>query len=126
MKFIFISTACFLMMLLLCVYSASCVIKTVDETAQILEKAIETELAGNDTQTQEIIKEASESWESHQLFFGTVLRHDEIDNVTEEFARLESYASTEDQDDFLSNCKALIARLKHVQEMEKLTLQNIM
>ena len=126
MKFIFISTACFLIMLLLCVYSASCVIKTVDETAQILEKAIETELAGNDTQTQEIIKEASESWENHQLFFGTVLRHDEIDNVTEEFARLESYATTEDQDDFLSNCKALIARLKHVQEMEKLTLQNIM
>ncbi len=126
MKFIFISTSCFLIMLLLCVYSASCVIKTVDETAQILEKAIETELAGNDTQTQEIIKEASKSWESHQLFFGTVLRHDEIDNVTEEFARLESYATTEDQDDFLSNCKALIARLMHVQEMEKLTLQNIM
>lgn len=126
MKFIYISTACFLIMLLLCVYSASCVIKAVDETSQILEKAVQTENAGDDEQTLEMIKKAGATWEQQQLFFGTVLRHDEIDNVTEEFARLESYASTEDQDDFLSNCKALIARLKHVQEMEKLTLQNIM
>ena len=73
-----------------------------------------------------MIKKAGASWEQQQLFFGTVLRHDEIDDVTEEFTRLESYATTEDQDDFLSNCKALIARLKHVQEMEKLTLLNIM
>ena len=126
MKFIFISIVCFLIMLLLCVYSASCVIKTGDETAQILEKAVQTENAGDDEQTLEMIKKAGASWEQHQLFFGTVLRHDEIDDVTEEFARLESYASTEDQDDFLSNCRALITRLKHVQEMEKLTLQNIM
>ena len=126
MKFIYISISCFLVVLLLCSYSANCVIQKVQETVDILESAVQADALEEKEHSLKIIKEAHASWESHQLFFGTVLRHDEIDNVIEEFARLESYASTEDQDDFISNCKALLARLKHIQEMERPILQNIM
>lgn len=126
MKYIYISLICFFIMLALCSYSSVQVIKTVDETTQILKTAIDADQSGHKEETISIVKKASEAWKSHELFFGTVLRHDEVDEVVEEFARLESYAATEDQDDFLSNCRALIARLEHIQTMEKPTLQNIM
>lgn len=126
MKYIYTSIACFLAVLLLCSYSSIRVIKHVEETTQYLEEAIAAERRGDKTESLQIVQKARKSWCSHELFFGTVLRHDEVDGVIEEFARLESYASTEDQDDFLSNCKALLARLKHIQEMEKPSFQNIM
>ncbi len=126
MKYIYISLTCFFIMLALCSYSSVQVIKAVDETTQILKTAVEADKSGNKEEALSIVKKASAAWKGHELFFGTVLRHDEVDEVVEEFARLESYASTEDQDDFRSNCRALIARLEHIQTMEKPTLQNIM
>lgn len=126
MKYIAICLSCFFALLILCTYSAIRVIDAVEKTTVVLETAVQAENHGGKEASLQIIRQASDIWKSHEPFFGTVLRHDEIDNVVEEFARLESYASTEDQDDFLSNCKALIARLKHIQEMEKPTFQNIM
>lgn len=126
MKYIYTSIFCFLAVLILCTYSSIRIIDYVGETEQLLEEAVDAEKQGDKEESLHIIQKAGKSWKNRELFFGTVLRHDEIDGVMEEFARLESYASTEDQDDFLSNCKALIARLQHIQEMEKPSFQNIM
>ena len=126
MKYIFVSLGLSLLMTALCLYSSFCITQAVQETTYLLEAAVEAEKAGNKEDAVRIVHEAAQSWKSHEIFFGTVLRHDEIDSVIEEFARLESYASTQDQDDFLSNCHALIARLEHIKEMERPTFQNIM
>lgn len=126
MKYIYWSLACFLLMLALCLYSSACVMNAVQDTTQLLEAAVEAEQRGSKKDLLQNIHAAGSAWKSHELFFGTVLRHDEVDSVMEEFSRLESYAATQDQDDFLSNCNALIARLEHIRQMEKPSLQNIM
>ncbi len=126
MKYIIVSLVSLVLIVGLCILSSYCIIKAVDETSQMLEEAVLAGIDGRKDESLQIIKNASQSWKRHETFFGTVLRHDEIDNVIEEFARLESYASTEDRDDFLSNCSALIARLEHIKSMEKPSFENIM
>ena len=126
MKYITVSLALLTLMVGLCIVSSTCVIKAVDNTISLLEDAVTAEDTGKQDKTISLITKASETWRKQETFFGTVLRHDEIDDVTEEFARLKSYATTEDQDDFLSNCRALIAKLEHIKSMERPTFENIM
>ena len=126
MKYLVASIVSISLMVSLCVLSSWLVIKAVDETTSLLEEAVAAEKSERKDDSLRIIREASQSWNRHQVFFGTVLRHDEIDEVIEEFARLESYATTQDQDDFLSNCCALVTRLEHIKSMEKPTFENIM
>lgn len=126
MKFIIISLLLLSVMLFLCMYASSQVIQAVQTTSSLLEESIAAEENGDKEHSLQMLRAARDQWRKHETFFGTVLRHDEIDNVIEEFAKLESYASTEDQDDFRSNCAALLARLAHIGQMEKPTFENIM
>lgn len=126
MKYIVVSLFLLGLMLCLCLYSSSQVAQAVQETTQLLEKAVTAEKNGDKETSLHLVRAACDTWRSHETFFGTVLRHDEIDDVTGEFARLVSYASTQDQDDFLSNCAALLAQLEHITEMEKPSFSNIM
>lgn len=122
MKFITVSLSLILLMLCLCIFASNQVIGAVDETKELLEKAITV-----DGQTSlSAVQAASKVWKSHETFFGTVLRHDEIDDVLSDFARLESYAISRDREEFLANCAALIAQLEHIKDMERPTFQNIM
>lgn len=126
MKYIIVSLLLLSIMFCLCLYSSAQVIRAVQETSELLEEAVAAEDNGEKEISLHMIRTARDTWREHETFFGTVLRHDEIDNVTEEFAKLESYASTEDQDDFRSHCAALLSRLAHIVEMEKTTFSNIM
>lgn len=126
MKFIIISLLLLGVMLGLCLYTSSQVIDAVQNTSALLEEAITAEKSGNKELALQMVRAARDEWHNHETFFGTVLRHDEIDDITEEFARLESYASTEDQDDFRSNCAALLSSLTHIDHMERTTFENIM
>ena len=126
MKYITVSLLLLGVMICLTLYSSSQVIQAVQDTAGLLEAAMTAEITGEEEKALDLVRAARDEWKKHEVFFGTVLRHDEIDDVTQEFARLESYASTEDQDDFRSNCAALLSQLSHLVEMDKATFQNIM
>ena len=126
MKCLFGSISLLLLLLLLCLLSTQQIAGTIDQTSVHLNAAISAQQAGLEDAAQDQIRAAEHIWRSKEAFFGTVLQHDEIDEVIIEFARLRSYAETEDQDDFLSNCNALLARLQHIQEMEYPLLQNIL
>ena len=126
MKYIWASILSIAVMVGLCIGSSCRVIRSIEVTMDLLEEAIDKKEHGHDHAVLDTIDKAEKSWTEQEVFFGTVLRHDEIDDVIEEFARLRSYAASEDQDDFLSNCKALIARLEHICSMEKPSFENIM
>ena len=123
MKFMIVCILLFSVLAGLCCISACRVTKIIDDTSALLQAAMRLP---NKEGAAHLIRAASNKWNENAVFFGTMLRHDEIDNVIVEFARLESYAKTRDEDDFLSNCSALLAQLAHIKEMEWPLFQNIM
>ena len=108
-----------------CIGSALYVTNAVTQTASILEQALRT--AEQDPHSAQFaIQTAAKQWDSRATVFGTVLQHDEVDSVMEEFARLEYYAQTENKEEFLSTCAALLAKLNHIRDMEWPTLKNVL
>lgn len=100
------------------VISAGYVSGAVEETAQELEQAYRYAKDEQLKLARTHVNRASDCWDRHGAYFGTVLRHDEIDGVVGEFARLKVTIEAGDRDEFLPACAALLATLRHIQEME--------
>ncbi len=125
MKMIITSVLILALLAISCIGSAVYVTNSVTKTASILDKALSA--ADQDVSgVLPTVLAAAAQWDSCATVFGTVLQHDEVDNVVEEFARLEYFAKTDDQEEFLSTCAALLAKLNHIREMELPTLKNIL
>lgn len=108
-----------------CLWSASYVRGAVEETARLLEAAYEAAEAEQFSQARAAVQAASDTWDRYGGYFGTVLRHDEIDGVVEEFARLQVTVQAGDQDEFLPGCAALLETLDHVRDMELPVFANL-
>lgn len=126
MKFILSSLLLFSLLLGLCLFSAAYVSHAVEETELLLTDAMALQQQDRYADAAAMTHWAADRWNSHQAYFGTVLRHDEVDDVIREFSRLESYADTRDTEEYLSNCAALLATLKHIREMEWPYLYNLL
>ncbi len=126
MKYIVSSILLFLVLFGLCLASAAYVSNAVQETEALLADAMTLQQHGHAREAAAVTHSAADRWNSHQTYFGTVLRHDEVDDVIREFSRLESYADTEDREEFLGNCAALLATLKHIREMEWPYIYNLL
>ena len=66
-----------------CLWSASYVRGAVEETARLLEAAYEAAEADQFSQARAAVQAASDTWDRYGGYFGTVLRHDEIDGVVD-------------------------------------------
>lgn len=108
-----------------CLWSASYVRGAVEETARLLEAAYEAAEADQFSQARAAVQAAADTWDRYAGYFGTVLRHDEIDGVVEEFARLQVTVQAGDQDEFLPGCAALLETLDHVRDMELPVFANL-
>lgn len=122
-----VAAGCILLLLVgLSLFSAITVDQTVSETQGLLRQAVTMQNHGDTTQARAILHRASDYWQSRQSCLEILLRHDDVETVTVEFARLRSYAVTVDEDDFLSNCNGLLATLQHIRDMEWPRLNNIL
>lgn len=126
MKHVCLGLSILALILALCLFTAHYTSDTVQRTSALLEEAVEARRAGDEAEALRLVRAASAHWKDHEAYFGTVLRHDEIDDVIGEFARLESYARSQDQDDFYSNCAALLSELEHIEQMEWPFFHNIL
>lgn len=118
--------------LLLAVILAGCLftLKTLDrcvgETAQQLKVAQALAGVGNLTAAAQAADGARRSWERWQTFLGSVLRHDEADDLRFSFARLSGFAAENNRDEFRAECAELIARVEHIRDMEQPKLHNFL
>lgn len=126
MKHTVLSVSILILILAFCLLSASYTSNAVQKTSALLEEALEARREDDQAASIHLVQAASSHWKEHEAYFGTVLRHDEIDDVIGEFARLESYARSQDQDDFYSNCAALLSELEHIEQMEWPFFHNIL
>lgn len=126
MKYCIISLLLLALILGLCLWSAEAVTQSIADTSRMLEEAMIWKQKGADQMALDKILAAGDSWRTQDTFFGTVLRHDEIDGVIRDFAQLEAYAKTDNTDEFFSSCAALLAQLEHIQKMEWPSFENVM
>ncbi len=71
-------------------------------------------------------RDAEASWTRARTFLGSVLRHDESDDLSYSFARLPDYATPDSADEFLACCAELTARLRHILDMERPLVYNFL
>ncbi len=109
-----------------CAGSAWFVTNSVEKAEAILQRTMNIDVEQDPQAVAELVRSASAQWGSCATVFGTVLRHDQVDNVVAEFARLEYYSITRDREEYLGSCAALLAQLRHIREMELPTLKNIL
>lgn len=67
-------------------------------------------------------KKAADEWNTHLRFFASVLCHDETDEITAALAQLQVVEKAE----FLQTVSTLLARLSHIEEMDRPLLHNIL
>ena len=126
MKHICVSLGIFLLILAFCLFSANFTSDRVQETSAMLKAALDARRAGDELSSLRLVRTASAHWKKHEAYFGTVLRHAEIDDILGKFARLEAFARGEDQDEFYSTCAALLTQLEHIEQMEWPFAHNIL
>ncbi len=126
MKHVCMSVTILTLILVFSVFSAYHTSNLVAKTSDLLDEAVEVRRTGDLDTSFHLVQAASSHWKDHEKYFGAVLRHDEIDTVIGEFARLESCARSRDQDDFYSNCAVLLSVLEHIKQMEWPFFHNIL
>ena len=67
-----------------------------------------------------------DDWEAKEFSFTMVLHYTELDALKSILARLEMTAETENKDDYLAAAAELGARLRHLQELCRISLSNIL
>ena len=91
-------------------------------TNAYLEQAL---LAEGSSEAAASAGQAAQYWNGVQTFLGLTLRHDQLDQVSEELTLLKSYAQSKDVDDFRSRCLSLCKKLSHILQMERPVPENI-
>ena len=118
MRHIVIGGGIFAAVLLFCLWSGHYVTQAVKSAEESLVQAYDLAEKEDTDAALQAVEAASSCWDDHSDYFGTVLRHDEIDSVVGEFARLRITIRSGDNDEFLPTCAALLATLRHIREME--------
>lgn len=126
MKHTIISLTLILLLLVFSIFSAFYVTNTVEESIRLLELAQQMETVGNNHGAVQAIQAAKTRWQSHQVYYGTVLRHDEVDDVLRDFSSLSAYAQDQERAEFRSGCASLLTQLRHIQQMEWPYFHNVM
>ena len=126
MKYLLLSCGLLAGMLFFCVGNAIHLNKTMDETASLLEQAGAEVGYDNYNAAALLVEQAARQWQSHSLYYGTVLRHDETDEIIGGFAALRAYALCGDVDEFSSLCAQLIRQLEHIAGMEQPLAENVL
>lgn len=109
-----------------CFGCAMYISKEVELTTSHLNQAVAAHQSGQHEEAERYLNLAADYWQTKLPGFATVLRHDAVDEVSREFERLRAYAASPDQDDFLSNCMALLSSLEHIRDLEWPYLHNIL
>lgn len=118
MRHSIIGCGIFAAVLVFCLWSGYYVTQAVNEAEENLGLAYRLAEQEDTGAALQAVEAASSCWDDHSGYFGTVLRHDEIDGVVGEFARLRITIRSGDKDEFLPTCAALLATLRHIREME--------
>jgi len=125
-KHLYAALAILLVCLILCFTVVERLDRYTSRTAETLEQARTAGSSGDFGEAARQVREAFSFWDEKKGFFGMALRHNDLDSINEAFCELRAYAEGENEDEFAPACAGLIARIRHIAEMEKPYYYNVL
>jgi len=106
-------------------YSVSVLAQTTEEMTTILEE-VEQAVLEHDWELAEVsLDEFKKQWDKKHFVWSLLIEHSEIDNIDISICHIRSYMKLQDLTETYVEIKALFKYLKHIPEMERLTIQNL-
>ena len=126
MRYFWIALAILSLVLAACVGSLLYLDGVVRETTDLLNQAALSAEQEDFSAAYEQVQACLRVWESHKGGCGTLLRHEEADQVYFSLCQLEAYARLGSKDEFMGQMAETRARLEHVSEMERPAYYNFL
>ncbi len=126
MKYLYAALAILLACLILCIAVVGRLDRYTARAVETLERAQASGTSGDFGEAARQVDEAIALWEEKKGFFGMALRHNDLDEITASFCELRAYAGGANEDEFVPACAGLIARIRHISEMEKPYYYNVL
>lgn len=117
MKHCSIGVILFILVLIICLALTYVVYVRLADTEDLLQQAISFQRNGDFTNSTHYLLEAQQSWENSRRFYCSVLNHDELDRITEQFYTLQFYAEQKQFDELLGSSIELMHQLAELQEI---------
>ena len=126
MKYFWLALAILVLVLAACTVSLFYLDQVVRETTELLDQAALAAEAGDYEAARDQVQQCLRVWESHKGGCGTLLRHEEADEVYYALCQLEAYAKAKSREDFLGQLAQARARLEHLRDMEQPAYYNFL
>ena len=127
MRRLWIASLILLALFLASVWNAGEVRDRTEHVITLLEQAEASLEAGDRETALALMEQANSDWETHDLFFQTVLNHSIVDQVS--IGLQEALAYLQDREtggEYSAASAALMQRLQMMMKMERLTLGNLL
>lgn len=96
------------------------------QAASYVEQAQQSAQEGDMDAAHLQIQRAQQVWDLRRGLYGAMMRHQEADEITMDFAAAEVNAGLERREEFLVLCAQLLTELHHIADMERPRLYNIL
>lgn len=126
MKHALLSAGVLLLCLIFSLISMQQIMDVCGRTSQLLEQTQAAIVQEDFSAAQSTLDRAEDTWKTKEGFLGVVLSHEDVDEVLAGFSELRQYIQVRDLDDCRAVCARLITSVHHLQEMERLTVSNIL
>ena len=126
MKRVWIALVLFLLVLGLCVWEMTSHVSTMRELRDSLEQAEELAARGELRQACEDMEQINSCWHQRLKILSTSLSHDQLEQVDSSIAILISTLQRENLDEFYLEYARVTSQLEHLEQTERLRLENIL
>ena len=106
--------------------NARYVARSVDDWCAGLEAALSAAEAEDWERAQAALDAVYSSWSARQTYFHIMIEHKELDAAEALFAVSRSFAAHEDGAEFRANTAELLTQLRLLDEMEEISIKNIL
>lgn len=107
-------------------YNSYYISQKTGELTDLLEQAGGIARSGDWTGAEAATREAYKKWQSLGGYLRIVIRHDQIDDAESIFGEVLSFIQWQDAVEYSASNASLIARLRQIDEMERLSLINFL
>lgn len=126
MKYFIVPAAVLALLLGASLWNAAAVDAAIEPWCAALSEARENAAREAWDDAARTVASTREAWEARHAYFHIVTAHDELDAADALFASAQSFAEERDAAEFSAEVAQLIAHLRVVAEMQRLTLHNIL
>ena len=126
MKYFIVPAAVLALLLGLSLWNAATVDALIEPWCASVEEARSAAAREDWDAASRLLHETREAWSARHAYFHIVTAHDELEEADALFASAESFAEARDAAEFRADAAQLVAQLRVVAEMQRLTIKNVL